>query len=44
MVLSDDVYLESLLDYISTHDASSIREALRENLYELFDSHLAGNP
>ena len=28
MVLSDD--LESLLDYISTHDASSIHEALRE--------------
>ena len=33
MVLSDDVYLESLLDYISTHDISSIREALREKAF-----------
>ena len=30
VVLSDDVYLESLLDYISTHDAASVREALRK--------------
>ena len=33
VVLSDDVYLESLLDYISTHDISSIREALREKAF-----------
>ena len=35
--LSNDVYLESLLDFMSTHDSSLIREALKE---EKFSSSL----
>ena len=43
--LSNDVYLESLLDFMSTHDSSLIHEALKEEkIFKLFDMHFADNP
>ena len=38
--VSDGIYLESLVDYISTHDSSTLREALQE---KKFTSTLACN-
>ena len=45
VVVSDSVYLESLLDYISSYDASLICKALKEETFtSSFTSINSGNP